>query len=158
MYPKTWLTAILFMAIPVALLLVGFIAGMEVESAAASNEKLKLQADHIEALDKAHEDYKTKLEEQRKLNEEVISEYIDEKSEIERKYRELSRAGGLRLPRSVCDPAPVPATTPGEPGVVEADAATIVLPERTTEDLRRLVEQADEVTAQCRALIAQVAE
>jgi hypothetical protein len=158
MYPKTWLTAFVFMAIPVALLLVGFLVGQQVESASASKEKLELQTDHIEQLAKAHEDYKTKLEEQRKLNEEVISDYIDEKSEIERKYRELSRAGGLRLPRSVCNSATVPATTPSEPGVVEADAATVALPERTTEDLRQLAREADEVTAQCRGLISQIGQ
>lgn len=152
MDPKTWLTAVLMMAIPVALLLVGFLVGQQVESAAASKEKLELQKAHLEQLDKAFADYQAKLEENRKLNEEVISEYLDEKSEIERKYLELSRTRSLRLPRSICDSAPVP----GEPGAIEAVAATVALPERVTEDLRELARAADEVTAQCRALIAQL--
>jgi hypothetical protein len=158
MYPKTQLTAILFMATPVVLLLVGFLVGVQVESAAASKEKLNLQTAHIEQLDKAFEDYQTKLEEDRKLNEEVISEYLDEKSEIERKYGELSRTRSLRIPRAVCDSAAVSAPAAGEPGAAEAVAATIALPERVTEDLRQLVEHADEVTAQCRALMSQATE
>lgn len=158
MYPKTWLTAVLMMAIPVALLLIGFLVGQQVESAAASKEKLQLQATHIEQLDKAFVDYQAKLEEDRKLNEEVISEYLDEKSEIERKYRELSRTRSLRLPRSVCDSAPVPTAAPSEPGAAEATTATVALPERVTEDLRHFARTADEVTAQCRALISQVAK
>lgn len=156
MDPKTWLTAVLMMAIPVALLLVGFLVGQQVESAAASKEKLELQKAHLEQLDKAFADYQAKLEENRKLNEEVISEYLDEKSEIERKYLELSRTRSLRLPRSICDSAPVPTAAPGEPGAIEAVAATVALPERVTEDLRELARAADEVTAQCRALIAQL--
>lgn len=158
MRAKDWFAVILLVATPVALLLVGFLVGMQVESAVASKEKLQLQATHIEQLDKAFEKHQADLEEQRKLNEEVISEYIDEKSEVERKYRELSRAGSLRLPRSVCDSAPVPAPAAGEPGVVEAVAVTVALPRQVEEDLWQLAREADEATAQCRALIAQVAE
>lgn len=156
MYPKTWLTVILLVATPIVLLLVGFLIGTKVEGAAASKQKLQLQTAHIEQLDKAFANYQTKLEEQRKQNEEVISEYLDEKAEIERKYRELNRSRSLRLPKSICDSGPVPTSSPGESGSTESDAATVALPDTVTEDLRQLARDADEVTAQCRALIEQV--
>lgn len=144
-------TAVVFMAIPVALLLVGFYAGVKVESGAAAKEKLKLQQQHTEQLAKAFEDYQAKIEAQRKRDKEKIDGYIKEMAQVDSRYRELTRTDRLRLPRSVCDPDPVPTGSPGEPGLAEGTAPTVVLPERVEADLRQLARAADEVTAQCRA-------
>ena len=146
-------TAVVFMAIPVALLLLGFYAGAKVESGAAAKEKLELQEQHTEQLAKAFEDYQAKIEAQRKRDKEVIDGYLAEMAQIDSRYRELTRADRLRLPRSVCDPNPVPTGSPGESGIAKGTAPTVVLPERVEADLRQLARRADEVTAQCRGLI-----
>jgi hypothetical protein len=153
MYPKTWFTAIVFMVIPVALLLLGFYAGVKVEGGAAAKEKLTLQEQHTTHLAKAFEDYQAKIKAQRKRDKEVIDGYLTEMAQVDSRYRELSRTDRLRLPRSVCDPDPVPAGSPGEPRLAEGTAPTVVLPERVEADLRQLTRTADEVTAQCRAII-----
>lgn len=146
-------TAVVFMAIPVALLLVGFYAGVKVEGGAAAKEKLKLQAQHTEQLAKAFEDYQAKIEAQRKRDKEAIDGYITELAQVDSRYRELTRTDRLRLPRSVCDPDPVPTSPPGEPRLAEGTTPTVVLPERVEADLRQLARTADEVTAQCRGVI-----
>jgi hypothetical protein len=146
-------TAVVFMAIPVALLLLGFFAGVKVESGAAAKEKLMLQEQHTEQLAKAFESYQATIEAQRKRDKEVIDGYLAEMAQINSRYRELTRTDRLRLPRSVCDPDPVPASTPGEPRLAEGTAPTVVLPERVEADLRQLARTADEVTAQCRAIL-----
>lgn len=144
-------TAVVFMAIPVALLLLGFYAGVKVEGGAAAKEKLKLQEQHTEQLAKAFEDYQAKIEAQRKRDKEVIDGYLAEMAQIDSRYRELTRTDRLRLPRSVCDPDPVPTSSTGEPGIAKGSAPTVVLPEQVEADLRQLARRADEVTAQCRA-------
>ena len=149
-------TAVVFMAIPVALLLLGFYAGVKVEGGAAAKEKLALQEQHTEQLAKAFEEYQAKIEAQRKRDKEVIDGYIAELAQVDSRYRELTRTDRLRLPRSVCDPDPVPASSPGEPRLAEGTAPTVVLPERVEADLRQLARTADEVTAQCRGVIAGV--
>ncbi|MDP3272786.1 hypothetical protein [Limnobacter sp.] len=146
-------TAVVFMAIPVALLLLGFYAGVKVESGAAAEEKLKLQEEHTEQLAAAFKDYQTKIEAQRKRDKEAIDGYITELAQVDSRYRELTRTDRLRLPRSVCDPNPVPTGSPSEPRLAEGATPTVVLPERVEADLRQLVRTADEVTAQCRAII-----
>jgi hypothetical protein len=153
MYPKTWFTAIVFMAIPVALLLLGFYAGVKVEGGAAAKEKLQLQEQHTKQLAAAFNDYQAKIEAQRKRDKEAIDGYITELAQVDSRYRELTRTDRLRLPGSVCDPDSVPTSSPGEPGPVEGTAATVVLPERVEADLRQLTRTADEVTAQCRAIL-----
>lgn len=149
-------TAVVFMAIPVALLLLGFYVGVKVEGGAAAKEKLKLQEQHTAQLAKAFEDYQAKIEAQRKRDKETIDGYLAEMAQIDSRYRELTRNDRLRLPRSVCDPDPVPASSPGEPRPAERTSPTVVLPKRTTEDLRQFARTADEVTAQCRGVIAAV--
>lgn len=146
-------TAVVFMAIPVALLLLGFYAGVKVEGGAAAEEKLKLQEQHTEQLAKAFEDYQAKIVAQRKRDKEVIDVYLTEMAKVDSRYRELTRTDRLRLPRSVCDPNPVPTGSPGESRLAEAATPTVVLPERVEADLRQLARTADEVTAQCRALL-----
>lgn len=150
----TQFTAVVFMAIPVALLLLGFYAGVKVESGAADEEKLKLQEQHTEQLAKAFEDYQAKIVAQRKRDKEVIDVYLTEMAKVDSRYRELTRTDRLRLPRSVCDPDPVPTNSPGEPRLAEGTAPTVVLPERVEADLRQLARTADEVTAQCRAQLS----
>lgn len=145
--------AVVFMAIPVALLLVGFYAGVKVEGGAAAKEKLELQVQHTAQLAAAFNDYQAKIEAQRKRDKEAIDGYITELAQVDSRYRELTRTDRLRLPRSVCDSDPVPVSSPGEPGLIERTAATVVLPERVEADLRQLARIADEVTAQCRAII-----
>lgn len=149
----TQFTAVVFMAIPVALLLLGFYAGVKVESGAAAKEKLALQEQHTEQLAKAFEDYQAKIVAQRKRDKEVIDEYLTEMAQIDSRYRELTRTDRLRLPRSVCDPNPVPTGSPGESRLAEAATPTVVLPERVEADLRQLARTADEVTAQCRSFL-----
>lgn len=146
-------SAVVFMATPVALLLLGFYAGVKVEGGAAAKEKLKLQEQHTEQLAKAFEDYQAKIEAQRKRDKEVIDGYITEFAQVDSRYRELTRTDRLRLPRSVCDPDPVPTSSTGEPRLAEGTTPTVVLPERVEADLRQLARTADEVTAQCRAII-----
>jgi hypothetical protein len=146
-------TAVVFMAIPVALLLLGFYAGVKVEGGAAAEEKLKLQESHTTQLAKAFEDYQAKIEAQRKRDKEVIDVYLAEMAQIDSRYRELTRTDRLRLPRSVCDPDPVPTSAGGEPRIAEGTASTVVLPERVEADLRQLARTADEVTAQCRGIV-----
>lgn len=146
-------TAVVFMAIPVALLLVGFYAGVKVEGGAAAEEKLKLQELHTAQLAAAFKDYQAKIEAQRKRDKEAIDGYITELAQVDSRYRELTRTDRLRLPRSVCDPDPVPTGSPGESGLAEGVAPTVVLPERVEADLRQLARKADEVTAQCRAIL-----
>ena len=145
-------TAVVFMAIPVALLLLGFYAGVKVESGAAANEKLELQEQHTEQLAAAFKDYQAKIVAQRKRDKELIDGYLTEMAQVDSRYRELTRTDRLRLPRSVCDPDPVPTGSPGESRLAEGTAPTVVLPERVEADLRQLARRADEVTAQCRAL------
>ena len=149
----TQFTAVVFMAIPVALLLVGFYAGVKVEGGSAAKEKLKLQEQHTEQLAAAFKDYQAKIVAQRKRDKEVIDVYLTEMAKVDSRYRELTRTDRLRLPRSVCDPDPVPASSPGQPRFAEGTAPTVVLPERVEADLRQLARTADEVTAQCRAII-----
>ncbi|WP_370263886.1 hypothetical protein [Limnobacter sp.] len=144
--------AVVFMAIPVALLLLGFYVGMKVEGGAAAKEKLELQEQHTEQLAAAFKEYQDKIEAQRKRDKEVIDGYIAEMAQIDSRYRELTRTDRLRLPRSVCDPGPVPTNSPGEPRLAEGTAPTVVLPERVEADLRELARIADEVTAACRAV------
>ena len=146
-------TAVVFMAIPVALLLIGFYAGVKLESGAAAEEKLKLQEQHTEQLAAAFKDYQAKIEAQRKRDKEVIDVYLAEMAKVDSRYRELTRTDRLRLPRSVCDPDPVPTSSPGESRLAKGVAPTVVLPERVEADLRQLTRAADEVTAQCRALL-----
>ena len=146
-------TAVVFMAIPVALLLLGFYAGVKVEGGAAAKEKLELQEQHTAQLAAAFKDYQAKIEAQRKKDKEAIDGYITELAQVDSRYRELTRTERLRLPRSVCDPDPVPTSPPGEPRLAEGTAPTVVLPERVEADLRQLARTADEVTAQCRAII-----
>ncbi|HAV74905.1 MULTISPECIES: hypothetical protein [unclassified Limnobacter] len=146
-------TAVVFMVIPVALLLLGFYAGVKMEGGTAAKEKLKLQEQHTEQLAKAFEDYQAKIEAQRKRDKEVIDGYIAELAQVDSRYRELTRTDRLRLPRSVCDPDPVPTNSPGESRLAEGVAPTVVLPERVEADLRQLARTADEVTAQCRAIL-----
>lgn len=146
-------TVVVFMAIPLALLLLGFYAGVKVEGGSAAKEKLALQEQHTEQLAKAFEDYQAKIEAQRKRDKEVIDVYLTEMAKVDSRYRELTRTDRLRLPRSVCDPYPVPTGSPGEPGIAKGTAPTVVLPERVEADLRQLARTADEVTAQCRALL-----
>ncbi len=149
----TQFTAVVFMAIPVALLLVGFYAGVKVEGGSAAKEKLKLQEQHTEQLAAAFKDYQAKIVAQRKRDKEAIDGYITELAQVDSRYRELTRTDRLRLPRSVCDPDPVPTNAPGEPSLAEATAPTVVLPERVEADIRQLARTADEVTAQCRAVL-----
>jgi hypothetical protein len=149
----TQFTAVVFMAIPVALLLVGFYAGVKVEGGAAAEEKLKLQEEHTEQLAAAFKDYQAKIEAQRKRDKEKIDGYIKEMAQVDSRYRELTRTDRLRLPRSVCDPDPVPANSSGEPRLAEGTTPTVVLPERVEADLRQLARTADEVNAQCRAYV-----
>jgi hypothetical protein len=146
-------TAVVFMAIPVALLLLGFFAGVKVEGGAAAKEKLELQEQHTAQLAAAFKDYQAKIEAQRKRDKEAIDGYITELAQVDSRYRELTRTDRLRLPRSVCDPNPVPPSSPGESRLAEGVAPTVVLPERVEADLRQLARTADEVTAQCRAII-----
>lgn len=146
-------TAVVFMAIPVALLLLGFYAGVKVESGVAAEEKLKLQESHTAQLAKAFEDYQAKIEAQRKRDKEAIDGYITELAQVDSRYRELTRTDRLRLPRSVCDPDHVPTSSSGEPRLAEGTAPTVVLPERVEADLRQLARTADEVTAQCRGVL-----
>lgn len=146
-------TAIVFMAIPVALLLLGFYAGVKVEGGSAAKEKLKLQEQHTEELAAAFKDYQAKIVAQRKRDKEVIDVYLTEMAKVDSRYRELTRTDRLRLPRSVCDPDPVPTSSPGEPGIAKGSAPTVVLPERVEADLRQLARTADEVTAACRAFL-----
>lgn len=146
-------TAVVFMAIPVALLLLGFYAGVKVEGGAAAKEKLKLQEQHTEQLAKAFENYQATIEAQRKRDKEVIDGYLTEMAQIDSRYRELTRTDRLRLPRSVCDPDPVPTNSPSEPRLAQGVAPTVVLPERVEADLRQLARTADEVTAQCRGVL-----
>lgn len=146
-------TAVVFMAIPVALLLLGFYAGVKVKGGSAAEEKLKLQEQHTEQLAAAFKDYQAKIEAQRKRDKEVIDVYLTEMAKVDSRYRELTRTDRLRLPRSVCDPDPVPTNSPSEPRLAEGTAPTVVLPERVEADLRQLARTADEVTAQCRAVI-----
>ena len=146
-------TAVVFMAIPVALLLLGFYAGVKVEGGAAAEEKLKLQEQHTEQLAKAFEDYQAKIKAQRKKDKEAIDGYITELAQVNSRYRELTRTDRLRLPRSVCDPDPVPTSSPGESRLAEGTTPTVVLPERVEADLRQLARTADEMTAQCRAIL-----
>lgn len=146
-------TAVVFMAIPVALLLVGFYAGVKVEGEAAAKEKLELQEQHTAQLAAAFNDYQAKIEAQRKRDKEVIDVYLAEMAKVDSRYRELTRTDRLRLPGSVCDPDPVPTGSPGEPGIAKGTAPTVVLPERVEADLRQFARTADEVTAQCRAII-----
>lgn len=141
------------MAIPVALLLLGFYAGVKVEGGVAAKEKLKLQEQHTEQLAAAFKDYQAKIVAQRKRDKEVIDGYLAEMAKVDSRYRELTRTDRLRLPRSVCDPDPVPTSSPGEPRLAEGTAPTVVLPERVEADLRQLARTADELTAQCRAII-----
>lgn len=147
-------TAVVFMAIPVALLLLGFYAGVKVEGGAADKEKLKLQEQHTEQLTAAFKNYQAKIEAQRKRDKEVIDVYLAEMAQIDSRYRELTRTDRLRLPGSVCDPDPVPTSSPGESRLAEGTSPTVVLPERVEADLRQLARRADEVTAQCRGVIA----
>lgn len=147
-------TAVVFMAIPVALLLVGFYAGVKVEGGAAAKEKLELQEQHTEQLAAAFNDYQAKIEAQRKRDKEAIDGYITELAQVDSRYRELTRTDRLRLPRSVCDPDPVPTHSPGEPSLAKGTSSTVVLPELVEADLRQLARTADEVTAQCRGVIA----
>ena len=149
-------TAIVFMAIPVALLLLGFYAGVKVEGGVAAKEKLTLQEQHTAQLVKAFEDYQAKIEAQRNKDKQVIDGYLSEMAQIDSRYRELTRTDRLRLPRSVCNPSAVPTGAAGEPGPAQGTPATVVLPERVEADLRELARTADEVTAQCRAFISQV--
>ena len=151
-------TAVVFMAIPVALLLLGFYAGVKVEGGAAAKEKLELQEQHTEQLDAAFKDYQAKIVAQRKRDKELIDGYLTEMAQVDSRYRELTRTGRLRLPRSVCDPDPVPTSSPSEPGLAEGTAPTVVLPERVEADLRQLARRADEMTAQCRAVATEVLE
>ncbi len=147
-------TAVVFMAIPVALLLLGFYAGVKVEGGAAAEEKLKLQEQHTAQLAAAFKDYQAKIVAQRKRDKEVIDVYLTEMAKVDSRYRELTRTDRLRLPGSVCDPDPVPTGSPGEPRLAEGTTPTVVLPERVEADLRQLARRADEVTAQCRGVIA----
>ncbi len=145
-------TAVVFMAIPVALLLMGFYAGVKVEGGAAAKEKLKLQEQHTEQLAAAFRDYQAKIEAQRKRDKEVIDGYLAEMAKVDSRYRELTRTDRLRLPWSVCNSDPVPTSSSGEPGIAKGTSPTVVLPERVEADLRQLARTADEVTAQCRGL------
>lgn len=146
-------TAVVFMAIPVALLLLGFYAGVKVEGGVAAKEKLKLQEQHTEQLAAAFKDYQAKIVAQRKRDKEVIDVYLTEMAKVDSRYRELTRTDRLRLPGSVCDPDPVPTGSPGESRFAEGTTPTVVLPERVEADLRQLARTADGVTAQCRAII-----
>lgn len=145
--------AVVFMAIPVALLLLGFYAGVKVEGGVAAKEKLKLQEQHTEQLAAAFKDYQAKIVAQRKRDKEVIDVYLTEMAKVDSRYRELTRTDRLRLPKSVCDPDPVPTSSSGEPRLAKGTASTVVLPERVEADLRQLARTADEVTAQCRAVL-----
>lgn len=149
-------TAVVFMAIPVALLLLGFYAGVKVEGGVAAKETLALQEQHTEQLAKAFEEYQAKIEAQRKKDKEAIDGYITELAQVDSRYRELTRTDRLRLPRSVCDPDPMPTSSPGELRLAQGTAPTVVLPERVEADLRQLARTADEVTAQCRGVVFQL--
>jgi len=61
------------------------------------------------------------------------------------------RAGGLRIPRAICDRSAAATETAGTGGRDETAAATVQLPREVEDGLWNLASAADEVTSQARA-------
>lgn len=83
----------------------------------------------------------------------VVTDYEKKLSEIDRKYRDATAAGRLRLPKATCKPA---LDGFGEGGATEvADGLTtgeVLLPEHIESNLYNAFQRADEVSEQLRSL------
>lgn len=156
MDPRAVFNGVVFVLLPAALLSLGFYMGFEVSASGWQKEKLSLQATQINELEKAQANYMDLIDKQRAKDKEVISGYQAEINAVQKRFNQLNHAGGLRLPRSICDQPNVPTTPSGQPSIAGGTAQTVVLPEQIERDLRALTREADEVTARCRAVIEAV--
>lgn len=143
---RSFIAPLIAIAAVVGVFLYAFELGQDIERGkqAQSNAELLLSA---------YNEYEARIERQRESAKLAVEGRDNELEKIRAEYDRLNRAGGLRLPAAICDQL---STSAGTSGIDEAAAGTVALPEGTESRLRSIARQADEVTAQCRALITWV--
>jgi hypothetical protein len=143
-----------------------FILGMGVgrgyERASWQEKEISRQKAEAEAIAaRIAENERTRLE-QEATTRRIADEYERQISELSRQYAAdraaVAAAGGLRIPRTVCNPAAGPAETAGAGQRDEALAGTVRLPLEVENDLWAFAEDADQVTTQARACQAWIEE
>jgi hypothetical protein len=153
---------ILWLAAVMAIIIAGIVLvawaehrGAMLERAGWEKKETQRQKDTADLLRK-HAAEVAALTEQYHLNNLKVS--FDHENELEALRRDraadrlaFDRAGGLRIPRAVCNPPAGQAEAPGAGGRDDAGAATVRLPESVENDLWALADRADEVSAQLRA-------
>lgn len=144
--------ALIDLVVALLLFACGAYVGARWQAGQTAKDQLAVANANIKALNDAFNEYQTTLQKQRLKDQEVIHGYENEIAQI-KQHADNARADSLRLPASVCDQNTVPAATSGANGADKATSGTVALPERVTEDLRRLAREADEVTAQCRSAL-----
>ncbi|GLR26498.1 hypothetical protein [Limnobacter litoralis] len=139
-----------------ALLGLGFWVGQGMAQRQALKDKNAALSAQKEAILADQKTYEENIRQQMQAFAASINQLNEERDAINEKYQKSLAAdragtGGLRLPASVCSNS-VPAVDETTSRADKTSARTIALPERVTEDLRRLAREADEVMAQCRAI------
>ena len=118
-----------------ACLAAGFFSGRWMSEAKHYKELAQLRSEQSRALSQAFDSYHQRIELQRAIAQKAINEYQAELKKIRNYADHINRAGGLRLPESICANAlPTSASPIGH----RASTAAVVLPDRVTADLRRL--------------------
>lgn len=142
MYAKAFIAPLITLLVIVGVFFGGLHIGQSIEQG-------KQAQANAELLLSAYNEYEKRIEKQRETSQKAIEGYQHELESSNRLY-ERSRADGLRIPAAACNSMP---PNSGSPAVEQATAATIELPEPITASLRAITRDADEVTAQCRALL-----
>lgn len=117
------------------------------------------KAQFIDAQSKLIQEHAKEIEalrqKQDQTNIQVSEDHQKALDEIQKKHdadlAAVRASGGLRLPRSVCNPAVTRTEAPGDSGHHEDLADTIQLPDTITDNLFSEAKRADEVTEQARA-------
>lgn len=115
----------------------------------AESQKGKQASKRLEDLTAIHEAYQERITQERALARTTIEGLENENIQIRAEHDRLAAAGRLRIPATVCDQLPQGGASTGPD---EAHAGTIELPEALDSSLRAIARDADEITAQCRAL------
>ena len=153
MTPWLWIAKI--GAVGVFLLLVfgsGYRNGEKAVQGRWDASTLKIAQDQTKLLQEHAQKVADLVEKQRETNLTVSQDHEKALNEIRQKYDAdlaAARAGGLRLPRSIC-PAATGSQTASAGGNHEDAAGTIPLSATITDDLFDFARQADEITEQAR--------
>lgn len=142
MYARAFIAPLVTLAVMVGVFFGGLHIGKELEQG-------KHAQDRAELLLQAYNQYQESINKERELSRKTIEGLENERNQIRIKSDQLAAAGRLRIPATVCDPVPKGGASSGPD---EAIARTIELPEAIDSSLRAITRDADEVTAQCRAL------